>query len=103
MHDIILRLEIAAKACCEIANAPVALDQLLTTPTNHPLGADVMAGRCLGHEGVGRLQDGSTFLFQLFPASLDHLIVGRFLNAIRHKLFTEIFFILNPGGAVPGG
>jgi len=104
LHHVIFRLKIAAETRREIADTPVTLDQLLTTPAGNALGTDfVMAARCLGHECVGRLQNGSAFLLQLFPARLDHLVVRRLLKTVRHQLLSEIFFVLDPRRAVPGG
>src|SRR5262249_15020902 len=39
------------------------------------------------------------FLLELFPARLDHLIVGSFLAAVANEMFTERFVIVIDAGA----
>ena len=80
------------------------LEQPLPSPVRFARALDfaAAAGR-LGHESLGRFQDNSAFLFQLFPASRDHLIVLRFLDALFDKLLANILFVFAARGAVTGG
>ena len=61
-----------------------------------------MAARCLGHEGLGRFQNGSAFLLELFSASLHHLVVDRFLDPVLDKVFSNILFVFHARRAVSG-
>ena len=61
------------------------------------------AARRLGHESLGRFQGKSAFLFQLFLAGFDHLIVLRFLDALFNKLLANTLFVFDARRAVSGG
>ncbi len=105
LDDAIFRLEIAAKARREIAHCPVTFEQLFRERTriDLPSGNFVGAARRLGHKGLGRFQNGLTaFLFELFLARLDHLVVGGFLDSILDKMLAHIFIVLDSRGAVAG-
>jgi hypothetical protein len=73
----------------------IAIHQLLATSFRAGAVAAefVPAADCLGHEGVWRLQNGSAFLLELFLARFHHLVVGRFLNAVRDELLAEVLFV----------
>jgi hypothetical protein len=105
LDDAIFGLKIAAKACAEIAHRPVTFQQVFGERTRISLpGANfVRVARRLGHEGLGRFQNGSAaFLFELFLARLDHLVVCRLLDPILHKVLADIFLVFDSRGAMSG-
>ena len=101
LHHAVFRFEIASKAGCECAHLSVLLEQPLPSPVRFARSLDfVAAARRLGHESLGRFQDDLAFLFQLFLAGLDHLIVLRFLDAFFDKLLADALFVFDPRCAV---
>ena len=106
MDDAIFRLKIAAKARREIPHRAVTLEQLFgkRRRISLPSATFARAARRLGHEDLGRFQNRSAaFLFELFLARLDHLVVRRLLDPILHKVLADIFLVFDSRGAMSGG
>ena len=105
LDDAIFGLKIAAKARAEIAHRPVTLQQLFgeRTRISLPRANFARAARRLGHEGLGRFQKRSAFLFELFLPRHYHLVVRRLLDPILDKVLADIFLVFDSRGAMSGG
>ena len=62
----------------------------------------VMTTRCLGREGLGRIQDRSAFLIQRFLVRLDHLVVGRFLDPVLDEVLADVLLVFHSGRPMAG-
>jgi len=95
----------AAKARREIPHRAVTLEQLFgkRRRISLPSATFARAARRLGHEGLGRFQKRSAFLFELFLPRHYHLVVRRLLDPSLDKVLTDILLVFDPRSAVPGG
>jgi hypothetical protein len=102
-HEV-FRDQVAAKTGREISDRPVTLEQLfgMRPRIRRPRLDFRAAARRLGHESLGGFQGELAFLFQLFLAGLDHLVVHRFLHPVLDKLLTEVLVLLYPRSAMSG-
>jgi hypothetical protein len=104
LHHAIFRFEITAKADRECAYLSILREQSLPSSVRLTVAREfAAAARRLRHESLGLFQDNSAFLFELFLAGLDHLIVLRFLEALFDELLANALFIVDPVRAVTGG